>query len=139
MFDRKYRLTAAAKGVIVVGMMPGRRRVLLVDDDPMARLAVDRQLDALGYDVISVNTGEEAIQVLKMGFLFELLLIDLRLPDLDGRAVAHTAIALVPAAHVVFMSGVPLEKPLDAPFLLKPFSTLALAWTLDAARDGFRN
>ncbi|MEQ1573193.1 MAG: response regulator [Vicinamibacterales bacterium] len=132
-------MTTVEEGVIVVGIVTGRRRVLLVDDDPLARLAVDRQLDVLGYDVISVNNGEEAIRVMEMGFPFELLLIDLRLPDLDGRAVAYAAMALVPAVRIVFMSGFVPGQRLNAPFLLKPFSTLALAWTLDVARYGVRN
>jgi CheY-like chemotaxis protein len=47
------------------------RRVLLVDEDPMVRLAVDRQLDTLGWDAVVVNSGEEAIRVIEMGLFVD--------------------------------------------------------------------
>jgi CheY-like chemotaxis protein len=120
--------------VIVVAMAGGR--VLLVDEDPVVRLAVDRQLDTLGWDAVSVNTGEEAIRVIEMGLFVDVLLTDLRLPDLDGRSVAWTICRLRPFTRIAFMGngapGEPLE-PHDAPFLLKPFSTTALANALAGA------
>jgi CheY-like chemotaxis protein len=116
--------------------MSGGRRVLLVDEDPVVRLAVDRQLDTLGWDAVVVNSGEEAIRVIEMGLLVDVLLTDLRLPDLDGREVAWTICRLRPFTRVAFMGsiapGEPME-PRDAPFLLKPFSTPALANALSGA------
>ncbi len=116
-----------------------KRRVLIVDDDPMVRLAVDRQLDALGWDAYLVNNGEEAIRLLELRRItFDLILIDLQLPDLDGRAVAAAAAKLTPAARILFMaSHVPLQPALEsvtAPVLVKPFSTSALARALDDVR-----
>jgi CheY-like chemotaxis protein len=111
-------------------------RVLLVDDDPLVRLAVDRQLEVLGCSVLAVNNGAEAIAVLTKGMRFDVLVTDLNLPDRDGRSIAWTAAALSPRMRMVFMSGSapgePLE-PADAPFLLKPFSTAALANALAGA------
>lgn len=111
-------------------------RVLLVDDDPEVRLAVDRQLDTLGWDAVAVNNGEEAIRVIEMGLLVEVLLTDLRLPDFDGRELAWTICRKRPFTRVAFMGafapGQPLE-PRDAPFLLKPFTTMALANALAGA------
>src|SRR5687768_12895644 len=116
--------------------MSGGRRVLLVDEDPMVRLAVDRQLDTLGWDAVVVNSGEEAIRVIEMGLLIDVVLTDLRLPDLDGREVAWTICRRRPFTRVAFMGSVapaePLE-PLDAPFLMKPFSTQALSNALAGA------
>ena len=110
--------------------------MLLVDEDPMVRLAVDRQLDALGWDAVVVNSGEEAIRVIEMGLAVDVLLTDLRLPDLDGREVAWTICRLRPFTRVTFMGSVAPAEPLeprDAPFLLKPFSTTALANALSGA------
>jgi CheY-like chemotaxis protein len=117
-------------------MSEPKGRVLLVDEDPLVRLQVDRQLDELWWDAVAVNSGEEAIRVVELGMMIDVLLTELRLPDLDGRSVAWAVTRLQPHARVAFMGGVapvaPLE-PVDAPFLLKPFSTRALANALTGA------
>jgi CheY-like chemotaxis protein len=117
-------------------MSDASRRVLLVDEDPVTRLQIDRQLDLLGWDVIAVNTGTEAIRVVELGMRPHVLLIDIRLPDTDSISVAWTATRLVRSMAVVFMG---VEQPAWAfeparpPFLRKPFSTDALASGLAAA------
>lgn len=111
-------------------------RVLVVDEDPVTRLEVDRQLDALGWDGLPVNTGSEAIRVVELGLRVEVLLTDVRLPDLDGRWVAWAVTRLQPSTRLVFMGRAAPEAPLEptnAPFLLKPFSRAALANALTLA------
>ncbi|MBI2827768.1 MAG: response regulator [Acidobacteria bacterium] len=107
-----------------------------MDDDPNVRLVVDRQLDALGWEAVPVDTGQEAIRVVEGGMIVDVLLTDLHLPDIDGVAVARAVAGLSPATRVAFMSGAAPSKSLDpreAPFLLKPFSTRALANALAGA------
>jgi two-component system KDP operon response regulator KdpE len=61
-------------------------RVLVVDDEPQIRRALRTSLEAHGYEVQAVGTGEEAvIGAAETGP--ELLLLDLGLPDLDGTEV----------------------------------------------------
>ena len=90
----------------------------------------------LGWEAVSVNTGQDAIRVVEAGLIFRILLTDLRLPDLDGRAVAWAISRLRPHTRLAFMAnarpGAPLE-PRHAPFLLKPFSTAALRDALSGA------
>jgi CheY-like chemotaxis protein len=116
--------------------MTNRGRVLVVDEDPVARLAIDRQLDALGWEAISVNSGAEAIRVIELGLLVHVLLINLRLPDLDARAVADVIAVMVPSVRVAFMAdqvpAAPME-PRHAPLLVAPFSTALLANALSGA------
>ena len=60
--------------------------VLVVDDEPQIRRAMRTSLDAHGYEVRTVGTGEEAIvSVAEQGP--DLMLLDLGLPDLDGSEV----------------------------------------------------
>lgn len=133
----KYRLTSALRAGIVVRVMESRRpRVLLVDDDPMVRLVVDRQLDVLGWEAVPVGTGREAIRVVEGGTIVDVLLTDLDLPDINGVAVARAVSGLSPATRVAFMSGAGPSEPLHphgAPFLLKPFSRTALTNALKGA------
>lgn len=107
--------------------------MLVVDDDVMVRLAVDRQLEALGWEAFVVKSGEEAIRVLELGLSFDAVLTDVRLPDVDGQAVARTAARISSQTRIIFMSGFARPEPLEpgsAPFLMKPFSITALAHAL---------
>ncbi len=99
------------------------------------RSVVDRQLRALGCEVIAVSTGREAISVVELGTRVDVLLTDLDLPDLDGALVARAVASAAPGTRVVIMSGgaatiSPL--PSDATFLPKPFSHAALAVAVKA-------
>lgn len=110
-----------------------RARVLLVEDDHAVRNVVDRQLRSLGWDVIPVSTGRDAIDLVEHGTRVDFLLTDLDLPDVDGASVARAVSAASPGTRVVFMSGrMPLGtlEPAAAAFLLKPFSQADLARAL---------
>jgi len=62
-------------------------RILVVDDEPQIRRALIRTLEANGFDVRAVGTGEEALASLQ--WRPEVILLDLMLPDLDGLEVAR--------------------------------------------------
>ncbi len=62
-------------------------RILVVDDEPQIRRALSRTLEANGFDVRVVETGEEALTSLR--WRPDVILLDLMLPDLDGLEVAR--------------------------------------------------
>ena len=63
-------------------------RLLIVEDDPrLARLLVE-ELASAGYAPSAVHTGSDALAKLEEE-AFELVILDLNLPDLDGLEVAH--------------------------------------------------
>jgi two-component system cell cycle sensor histidine kinase/response regulator CckA len=112
------------------------RHVLLVDDDPELTLAVDRQLAELGYGALVVTTGEDALRVLAEDLRIDVLLTELRLPDIDGRELAWAVCRKRPFVRVAFMGHAEPGESLDvrdAPLLLKPFSATALATALAEA------
>jgi DNA-binding response OmpR family regulator len=80
------------------------RRILVVDDEPKILSFVSRALTANGYDVDTVDTGTEALALAQSG-KYELVLLDLRLPDLDGRAVLRATLATRPEQRVVILSA----------------------------------
>jgi two-component system KDP operon response regulator KdpE len=61
-------------------------RVLVVDDEPQIRRALRTSLEAHGYEVLAVGTGEEGV-VGAAESAPELVLLDLGLPDIDGTEV----------------------------------------------------
>ena len=58
-------------------------KLLAVDDDPMNRDMLSRRLEKLGYEVTDAANGREALQKLK-DVNFDLVLLDILMPDLDG-------------------------------------------------------
>jgi DNA-binding NtrC family response regulator len=113
--------------------MTRRSRILVVDDEPLIRAWFSEHLAAAGYDVETAETGAEALRALP-GANPELVLLDLRLPDIDGlellpqlREVDRDLIIIMVTAHGEIDVAVRavkagayqfLEKPLDLEDLL---------------------
>lgn len=62
---------------------PARTAVLVVDDSPANRKAVEAVLTPLGVDIVHASSGRDALRQL-LGRDFALLLLDIRMRDLDG-------------------------------------------------------
>ena len=58
--------------------------VLIVDDEPDVRLVTRVILEAAGYDVFEAESGEAALDALSAGELPDVLLLDVRMPGIDG-------------------------------------------------------
>jgi CheY-like chemotaxis protein len=87
--------------------------VLLVDDNADGTRALARVLTLMSYDVTAVMDGTTALDHLERNPPPEFLLIDLRLPDIDGREVARFAAQLVPRPYVILVTGWDREEDLD--------------------------
>jgi CheY-like chemotaxis protein len=59
-------------------------RLLVVDDQPDIRMLLDVVLSAKGYDVTTAKGGPEALELLAIDVLPELILLDVQMPDVDG-------------------------------------------------------
>jgi diguanylate cyclase (GGDEF)-like protein len=73
----------AAGGVVPALPEGAFRKILLADDDPVARLLTTRMLKRAGYEVVAVQNGVEALAQLRESY-FPLLLTDWEMPELDG-------------------------------------------------------
>ncbi|RME24586.1 MAG: sigma-54-dependent Fis family transcriptional regulator [Deltaproteobacteria bacterium] len=78
--------------------------VLVVDDDATTRHLVRRRLEAAGFDCESARTAAEAIQKVEAGF-HGVVLLDLQLPDMDGRTVLPTLRHIDPTNPVVILTS----------------------------------
>ncbi|MFZ5805312.1 MAG: ATP-binding protein [Acidobacteriota bacterium] len=117
-------------------------RVLLVEDEEGARTALQQILLALGYEVVAVASGEEALQ-LPPEAPFHLLLTDLLLPGIDGPTMARELRQRWPNLEVLMMSGYAEDEAVrrgisagEIRFLQKPFDMPTLARELRLALEG---
>lgn len=78
-------------------------RVLLVEDEPMVRSFVARALSADGYAVDMAATGTEGLQQ-AISTEYQLVLLDLIMPDLDGRIVLERLLDARPSQAVIVVS-----------------------------------
>ncbi len=60
-----------------------RYRILIVDDDAMAREILKRILEHAGYEVMTAGSGPEALRKLHEG-IPHLVVVDLMMPEMDG-------------------------------------------------------
>jgi PAS domain S-box-containing protein len=83
-----------------------RGRVLIVDDEPTIRTALVRTLRS-EHDVVLASSGREALELLRAGERFDVILCDLMMPDLTGMDVhaGATEIASDQAERMVFVTG----------------------------------
>jgi len=87
------------------GLEPNAR-VLIVDDEPSICRALTIALSRAGYAVESALSGEAAHEMLRV-IRFDVLLLDLRIPDVRGDVLFHLAASLQPHLrdHTLFATG----------------------------------
>lgn len=102
-------------------------RILLVEDDEALRLAIRRALRSTGHEIVEADTLASALVLLPTGF--DLVLLDVRLPDGSGVDLAAAASKTLPAPLIVALSGEATAQEAFAlaqlgvvQFVSKPFS-----------------
>jgi CheY-like chemotaxis protein len=95
-----------ASQTITRNVMRGTEKILVVEDDDLVRTHVAAQLERLGYRVVSVSNGPEALDRLRKAEDFDLLFTDVVMPGgMGGRQLADEALKLRPGLPVLFTSG----------------------------------
>jgi len=103
-------------------------RILIVDDDESIRKSLSAVLEEEGYSVDTAENGSEAVEKSKVNF-YNLALIDIRLPDMEGTALLMAMKQTVPPMVKIVVTGYPslanaveaVNKGADA-YILKPFA-----------------
>ncbi|MBQ5948544.1 bifunctional diguanylate cyclase/phosphodiesterase [Massilia sp. ST3] len=111
-------------------------RLLLVDDEPRLLSSLHELLQGRGYRLVTASSGSEALAQLSRQ-RFDLVLLDLRLPDIGGHDIMDFINEKGIDAHVIVMSG---EVGIDAAigalkrgaydYLRKPYSREELLTTV---------
>jgi len=81
-----------------------RSRILIVEDELIARENLDHVLSKEGYDTVAVESGQQAFQELEKGE-FDLVMTDLRMQQVDGLQVLERTKELFPDTEVIMITG----------------------------------
>src|SRR5512133_3868226 len=118
---------------------PPAARVLVVDDEKLIRWSVAERLQRGGYEVLSAESGEQALELVATTPP-DLMLLAVRLPGIDGVQTLQRALALHPEVTVLMMSAhstvdiaVEAMKHGATDFLVKPFPFQALDAAVERA------
>jgi CheY-like chemotaxis protein len=113
----------------------GRETILVVEDEAPVRVVVRRMLERLGYTVREAADGAQALAFVEASAeRIDLLLTDVIMPEMHGRALAERLMTSEPGIRVLYMSGYTdddiLRRGLTQPgtvLLQKPFTPEELA------------
>jgi response regulator RpfG family c-di-GMP phosphodiesterase len=119
-------------------------KVLLVDDDPFALRSMAEVLEGESYQVVTATSGSDAIELLKQGS-FDLVVADLKMPEVDGLEVLRQAREIAPQAVVLILTGyASLESAIEAlrqgayDYLVKPCSDHELKLRIERGLERVR-
>ena len=121
----------------------GTETVLVVDDEPLVRQMETEVLKSFGYKVLSVSSGEQAVELVReLDGRVNLVLLDLVMPGMDGRQTFDALREIAPNLPVLLTSGFVREEMSDQLLSLgalgiihKPCKSDALALAVRRALD----
>ncbi|NTW48547.1 MAG: PAS domain S-box protein [Chlorobiales bacterium] len=117
--------------------------VLLVEDEPGVLITSKMTLEKLGYHVLAAGTPEEALRLAdEHAGEIHLLITDVVMPKMNGRALANQLHAAYPDMKILFMSGYTADIIAsrgmlegDVNFLQKPFTMMDMGRKIREALD----
>jgi DNA-binding NtrC family response regulator len=121
--------------------MTTENNILLVDDDEHLRRAAEKVMSGEHGNIAVASSGTEALSLLNKK-VFSLVIMDLRLPDVDGIGLLKKTRELCPETEVVMLTGHgSVEKAVEAmrlgayDFIQKPLDSTALLKTISKALE----
>jgi len=116
-------------------------RILVIDDEPVICNGCQQSLADRGHSVDARMTGREGLDAILQGN-YEVILLDMKLPDLDGMEILRTLKKEKPGESIIVMTGYSTVKnAVDAmqlgafDYLAKPFSDDELVLSVERAAD----
>jgi two-component system cell cycle sensor histidine kinase/response regulator CckA len=111
--------------------------VVLVEDEADVAEVAAEMLREQGFTVLTAETGEDALRLLRLTSSIDLLITDIMMPGLNGYEVAHRAKAIQPSVRILYFTGYDddaqmMAEAVHGPVLQKPFVTAQL---IDAVKS----
>jgi len=124
----------------------GQGRILVVDDEAIIRNLAVRMLGQLGYEVVTANDGQEAVESFSAHAQeIDLVILDLVMPRMSGRDCLARLRAIDPDVRILLSSGyspddtiTELIRKEDLGFIQKPYVVNQLAQAVAEALDSSR-
>jgi DNA-binding NtrC family response regulator len=118
-------------------------RVLVVDDEPLIRWSLAETLAEDGYEVVEADSGRSAVAAIAgASGSFDVVVLDLRLPDSHDLTLLATIRRITPATQVILMTAFGTQEVLDGAIELgayrvvsKPFEVNEVASLVSQARQ----
>ena len=118
-----------------------KARLLIVDDEEQFVEALSERLSMRDFDVTTALTGEDAFEKIT-NYNFDVVILDVRLPGIDGTGVLRKIKNLKPLTEVIMLTGHgTVEMAIEGmklgafDFLMKPCETEDLTVKIDKAHD----
>jgi two-component system, cell cycle sensor histidine kinase and response regulator CckA len=111
----------------------------VVEDEDVVRRTLTRVLNQAGYRTLEAHHGSEALSMVALAYPYlHLVISDVLMPELDGRALGQRLRERYPALPVLYISAYPPDDlfhrgapTADAPFLQKPLLAEDLLSTVE--------
>lgn len=120
-------------------MVAAEKRILVVDDEEIVRDSCKRVLTEAGYTVRTAASGRDALRACR-DERFDVMLTDLRMPDMNGIDVIRAVASEFPEVRVIVITGYPSPQSAQqarelgvSDYLEKPLSTNRLSEAAAAA------
>ncbi|MDD5169803.1 MAG: response regulator [Syntrophales bacterium] len=125
-------------------LIGGHETILVIDDEKIVTEVTGQMLKGLGYDVLSAETGPEAIELFKLETdKIGVVILDMIMPGMGGGEVFDKLKAIDPDVKVILSSGYSINGHAEAimargvrAFLQKPFSLKELSVRVRGVLDG---
>lgn len=106
-----------------------KKRILIIEDNPMVVKSLEFKLTRDGYDVVVAEDGRKALEILKGGSPFQLVITDLMLPFVTGTELIEHIRNNTPTMPIIVLSTSNQEEIITDAFMMgvndfitKPFS-----------------
>ncbi|KGF70660.1 MFS transporter [Hoeflea sp. BAL378] len=109
-------------------------RILIAEDEDTLRRFVARALVMDGHDIIEAADGAEALEHLETE-VFDLLLSDIRMPVMDGIALATATARLTPDMPILLMTGYAEQRERAEPLMRIVVDVVEKPFTLPQIRQ----
>jgi CheY-like chemotaxis protein len=114
--------------------------ILLVDDDPLIRHVIADELEEAGHFVTPAVGGEAALELLRDGGAFDLILVDYTMPGMSGGQLARHILGVMPDTKIAILTGhaeLPAgEEPPPCPVITKGVRMSELIKAVEATAAG---
>ena len=115
--------------------MATEKTILLAEDEEMLHQVAKKIIESLNYNVISAFDGEEAVSAYKENPSIDLVILDMKMPKMDGKEAFALIKELNPEARIILSSGLSADSEIEmilssfpnTNFIQKPYRKALLA------------